>query len=105
MRTQLVAARTVAQALADLATDPESAPGPTGAPTLEIAGPRAENLVDMATRLVARRGDPVRIEGVSNPADPDRALYETGGLLPGPNATFAGPTFEDWLNSMSVPML
>ena len=103
MRTQLVAARTVAQALADLATGPESAPAPgsAGAPIPEIAGPREENLVDMARLLVARRGDPVRIEGVSDPADPDRALYETGALLPGPHATLAGPTFAEWLDSTS----
>jgi uncharacterized protein YbjT (DUF2867 family) len=103
MRTQLVAARTVAQALTDLATDPESAPAPEsgGAPILEIAGPRAENLVDMAILLAARRGGPVEIEGVSDPADPDRDLYETGALLPGPAATLAGPTFEEWLDSTS----
>jgi uncharacterized protein YbjT (DUF2867 family) len=87
MRTQLVAARTVAEALAELATD------------AEIAGPREENLVEMARRLVARRGEPVKIEGVSDPADPDRDLYETGALLPGPDATLAGPTFEEWLES------
>jgi hypothetical protein len=103
MRTQLVAARTVAQALTDLATDPESAAAPESgeAPILEIAGPRAENLVDMAILLAARRGDPVEIEGVSDPADPDRDLYETGALLPGPAATLAGPTFEEWLDSTS----
>jgi uncharacterized protein YbjT (DUF2867 family) len=103
MRTQLVAARTVAQALADLATGPESAPAPgsSGTSIPEIAGPREENLVDMAKLLVARRGDPVRIEGVSDPADPDRELYETGALLPGPEATLAGPTFEEWLDSTS----
>ena len=103
MRTQLVAARTVAQALADLATSPASAPTPASAeaPIPEIAGPREENLVDMARLLVARRGDPVRIEGVSDPADPDRDLYETGALLPGPHATLAGPTFEEWLDSTS----
>ena len=103
MRTQLVAARTVARALADLATGPESAPlpGSSGTPIPEIAGPREESLVDMAKRLVARRGGPLGIEGVSDPADPDRDLYETGGLLPGPHATLAGPTFEEWLNSTS----
>lgn len=103
MRIQPVAARTVAQALADLATGPESAPAPgsSGAPILEIAGPRPENLVDIATLLVARRGDPVRIEGVTDPADPDRDLYETGALLPGPGATLAGPTFKEWLDSAS----
>lgn len=101
MRTQLVAARTVAQALADLATDPETTPGSAEAPILEIAGPREENLVDMAILLAARRGDPVKIEGVSDPADPDRELNETGALLPSPDATLAGPTFEEWLDSTS----
>ena len=53
----------------------------------------------MATLLAARRGDPVRIEGVSDPADPDHVLNESGALLPGPHATHAGPTFEEWLES------
>jgi len=88
MRTQLVAARTVAEALADAALDPASA-------VAEIAGPREESLVKMAKLLVARRGDPVRIEGVSDPTDSE--LYETGALLSGPGAKLAGPTFEDWL--------
>jgi len=103
MRTQLVAARTVAQALADLATAPEEAPaaGSAGAPILEIAGPREESLVDMAILFAARRGIPVRIEGVSDPADPNRDLFENGALLPGPDATLAGPTFEEWLDSTS----
>lgn len=100
MRTQLVAARTVAEALADLAVG--SGPmGSNGAPIAEIAGPREESLVEMATLLVTRRGDPVRIEGISNPDDPDRDLNENGALLPGPDATLAGPTFEDWLDSAS----
>ena len=101
MRVQPVAARTVAEALADLATRSAPAPGSFGTPILEIAGPRKENLVDMATRLVARRGDPMRIEGVSDPADPDRDVFEKGGLLPGPDAALAGPTFEEWLDSTS----
>jgi uncharacterized protein YbjT (DUF2867 family) len=103
MRTQLVAARTVAQALADLATGAElpPAPGSSAAPISDIAGPREESLVDMATVLATRRGDKVRIEGRSEPADPDRELFESGALLPGPNATLAGPTFEEWLDSTS----
>jgi hypothetical protein len=60
-----------------------------------------EHLVDVARLLAARRGGPLRIEGVSDPADPDHDLYETGGLLPGPHATLAGPTFEEWLDSTS----
>ena len=103
MRTQLVAARTVAQALADLATVPQSAPtsGSFGTSIPEIAGPREENLVEAAKLLMARRGERVRIEGVSDQADPDRELYESGALLPGPDATLAGPTFEEWLDSTS----
>jgi uncharacterized protein YbjT (DUF2867 family) len=101
MRTQSVAARAVAEALADLATDPDSAAarGSSEAPIPEIAGPREQNLVDMAKLLVARRGNPVRIEGVRDPTDPNTEIYETGGLLPGPAASLAGPTFEEWLDS------
>jgi uncharacterized protein YbjT (DUF2867 family) len=101
MRTQLIAARTVAEALAKVATDPDLQPsgGSGGAPIAEIAGPRAESMVEMARLLVSRRGDPVRVEGVSDPADPDRDLYTSGGLLPGPDATVAGPTFAEWLES------
>jgi uncharacterized protein YbjT (DUF2867 family) len=86
MRTQLVAARTVAEALADLVMEP--APGPI----LEIAGPREESMVDAARLLMARRGEPVRIEGVTWDE-----RYEAGAALPGPDATLAGPTFEEWL--------
>jgi uncharacterized protein YbjT (DUF2867 family) len=97
MRTQLVAGRSVAEALADLATLPDSNAGT--APFPEIAGPRKERLVEMARLLAARRGGPVRAEAVVDPADPDRDLYEQGALLPGPHATLAGPTFEEWLES------
>jgi uncharacterized protein YbjT (DUF2867 family) len=99
MRTQLVASRTVAEALAALATDPDSAPAPGNTPVAEIAGPRAESLVDMAKLLVARRGNALQIQGVSDPDNPDERLAATGGLLPSPHATLAGPTFEEWLDS------
>jgi hypothetical protein len=55
----------------------------------------------MAKLLVSRRGDPVRIEGMINPDDPDRDLNLNGALLPGPDATLAGPTFEEWLDATS----
>jgi uncharacterized protein YbjT (DUF2867 family) len=96
MRTQLVAARTVAEALADLVNGSEPAPE-TSIP--EIAGPREENLVDVARLVAARRGDSVRIEVVSDPDDPEQARYASGALLPGPDAVLAGPTFEQWLDS------
>jgi dTDP-4-dehydrorhamnose reductase len=88
MRTQLVAARTVAEALVDVALDPEAS-------IREIAGPREESLVETAKLLVAKRGDPLRIEAVSDSTDCE--LYEGGALLPGPDATLAGPTFREWL--------
>jgi uncharacterized protein YbjT (DUF2867 family) len=97
MRTQLVAARTVAEALVDLAL--ADAPVPSGAPFPEIAGPRAERLADMAALLLARRGDAVTVLEVSDPDDPDAERNADGGLLPGPHATLAGPTFAEWLDA------
>jgi uncharacterized protein YbjT (DUF2867 family) len=95
MQTQLVAARTVAQALAALATGSESEqPGEI----LEIAGPRTERLAEAARLLAARRGDPARVEEVSDPSDHDARLYANGGILRGPDATLAGPAVEDWLD-------
>jgi len=94
MRTRLVAARTVAEALADLATNPPPEPQ---AGTPEIGGPREESLVAMAELFVAQRGVPVRVVGVSDPGEPNADLFESGALLPGPGATLAGPTFEEWL--------
>ena len=84
------------QALATLATSPESES--QSDEILEIAGPRAENLAEMASLLAARRGDPARVEEVSGQSDPDAELLANGTLLPGPKATLAGPTFEDWLD-------
>jgi uncharacterized protein YbjT (DUF2867 family) len=95
MRTQLVAARAVAEVLADLAAEPI----PAGAPFVEVAGPREESLVEMATLLASRRGYPAKIEGVSDPADPGHEINENGGLLPGPGAILVGPTFAEWLDS------
>jgi uncharacterized protein YbjT (DUF2867 family) len=97
MRTQIVAARTVAEALAALALSSEVEP--EGERPAEIAGPREEYLPDLAALLAERRGETVKIEAVSNPADPDDALNTNGGLLPGPHATLVGPTFAEWLDS------
>jgi uncharacterized protein YbjT (DUF2867 family) len=97
MRTQLVAARTVAEALADL-TDAEDVPS-NGFP--EIAGPREETMLRAARKLVEHRGDSIEVEEWSDPENPDRELFENGALLPGPQATLAGPTYEEWLESSS----
>jgi uncharacterized protein YbjT (DUF2867 family) len=95
MRTQLVAARTVGEELARLAT----ASSFDAAAISEIAGPREESLVAAARLLVAHRGESLDIEGVVNQDDPDHELNLDGALLPGPKATLAGPTFEEWLAS------
>jgi len=90
MRTQLVSARAVAESLVYLAlTDTVE-----GGPIWEIAGPREERLLDVA-RLIAPDG--VRVEEGATLGDADSALFDSGALLPGPDARLAGPTFEDWL--------
>jgi uncharacterized protein YbjT (DUF2867 family) len=99
IRTQLVAARSVAEALAVLANGSERVPGSDGEAILEIGGPREEKLVEVARLLVSRRDEPLRVEEVTNAADPDHELLENGALLPGPDATLAGPTFEEWLDA------
>jgi uncharacterized protein YbjT (DUF2867 family) len=100
MRVQPVAARSVAEVLADLATAGDD--GPTPGSIVEIAGPRVENLVDLAAMLAAKRGDPVKVEGVSDPANPDTALYESGELRAGPDGIIAGPTFAEWLDTSAA---
>lgn len=95
MRTQLVAARSVAEALADLVDETDAAP--LGNPIAEVAGPRDENLVDAARLLAAQQGNGLRIETAEWPEDPE-GLYPAGALLPGPVAKLSGPTYEEWLN-------
>jgi uncharacterized protein YbjT (DUF2867 family) len=102
MRTQIIAARTVAEGLAAMATSPGAEftaaqeAGAAGAPVPELAGPREENLASLARLAIARRGDRARIEEVTA-ADPDSRAAAGGSLLPGPHAKLAGPTFEEWL--------
>ncbi|MGW0245967.1 SDR family oxidoreductase [Nocardia goodfellowii] len=95
MRTQLVAARTVAEALVDLAVRP--APAATGGPLPEIAGPQPETMAGAAALLAAERGLRLEVEEVSDPANPDREQFEDGSLLAAPHATLGGPTFAEWL--------
>jgi uncharacterized protein YbjT (DUF2867 family) len=98
MRTQPIAARAVGEELARLATLTTQEMH-SQSPITEIAGPREERLVELAQLLVARSGDPVRVEEWSDPSDPTTELYESGALLPGTGALLAGPTFEEWLEA------
>ena len=98
MQTQLVAARVVAETLADAAEEPEIENGRI----TEVAGPRAERLADVAAALFASRGDSTEIRearaSVLVPAgDPDAEAYAEGAVLPNPGAKLAGPSFEEWL--------
>ncbi|MEU6718991.1 NAD(P)H-binding protein [Nonomuraea sp. NPDC046802] len=93
--TQLVACRTVAEDLADLALNPgEPAPG---TPIPEIAGPRKETLAEAAALLGARRA--IKVVGVDGSGMPDAEIAAEGGLLPSPHAKLAGPTFQEWLDT------
>src|SRR5262245_32297257 len=72
MQTQLVAARVVAETVADAAEEPEIENGRI----TEVAGPRAERLAEAAAALFASRGDAIEVrEGLGAPLtapdDPD----------------------------------
>ncbi|GAA1487854.1 SDR family oxidoreductase [Brachybacterium sacelli] len=67
-----------------LAADPE--------PLAQIAGPREENTLAQARRLLAVRGDDTPVVGVAASESMRR-----GGMLPGPEAILAGPTYDEWL--------
>ncbi|MFI6515531.1 SDR family oxidoreductase [Spirillospora sp. NPDC050679] len=92
---QLVACRTVAETLVDLATDPDA----PGTPIPEIAGPRWESLAEAARLLGARRG--VKVVNADGSGVPDAELAAKGAFLPGPDAKLAGPTFREWLDGQS----
>jgi uncharacterized protein YbjT (DUF2867 family) len=93
MLVQPVAVQAVARVLADLVLTQNVA-----AAVLEIAGPRVESLLDMATRLASRRGDPLDVQGFRE-GTPDEQAIATGALLPSPHATLTGPTFQEWLDA------
>jgi uncharacterized protein YbjT (DUF2867 family) len=98
MQTQLVAARVVAETLADAAEETETENGKI----TEVAGPRAERLADVARALFASRGDSTEVrearESVLVPAgDSDAKAYAEGAALPNEGAKLAGPSFDEWL--------
>lgn len=95
-RTQMVAVRTVAEALVALALDPAD---PPAGPFPEVAGPNVETLAGTAAQLAARLGGPAEVHEVSDPANPDRELLEDRGMLASPHALIAGPSFTEWLDA------
>jgi uncharacterized protein YbjT (DUF2867 family) len=101
MRMQPVAARVVAETLADAAEEPEIENGRI----TEVAGPREERLADAAAALFASRGDSIEIREerqsvlVPRADDPDAKAYAEGAALPNPGAKLAGPSYEEWLGA------
>jgi len=93
MRTQPVAARALAEVLAELVETSEA----TG-PTLEVAGPRAERLAELARMLVAERGESLEVNE-TNEFFPEGDLYDSDAPLPSPDARLVGPTYEEWLKA------
>jgi uncharacterized protein YbjT (DUF2867 family) len=99
MRTQIVAARAVAEVIADVIEADAAAPAPDLTEIIEVAGPREEDLTGLATELVARRGSATRVDAVADPDDANAEMQASGGLLPGPGARLVGPTFRQWLDA------
>jgi uncharacterized protein YbjT (DUF2867 family) len=92
-QTQLVAARVVAEALADAAEEPEIQNGRI----TEVAGAQTERLAGAAAALFASRGESTEIREIRPSGDPDAEAYAEGAALPNPGAKLAGPSFEEWL--------
>ncbi len=87
---QLVAASDVGRVLAETATGPPQG----GAP--DLAGPELQDLVDMARRTLAARGEELRL--VPSWSDGPFGTEMAGEvLLPGPDARLAPTTFDEWL--------
>src|SRR3984885_10064602 len=86
---QPIAQEDVASALAEVAT----APPRSG--LLDIAGPQTQDLVDMARRTFAVRGEQVRLVPTWRGAFGTDMAGEA--LLPGENAWLGATTFDAWL--------
>ena len=89
MQTQVVGARAAAEEIVAVALAEQTST------IVEVAGPRAERLVELARLTAAHDGDTATVEEGPAPADPE--LYTSGALLPGPGARLVGPTYADWL--------
>ncbi|MGE5286880.1 MAG: SDR family oxidoreductase [Micromonosporaceae bacterium] len=94
---QPVAARDVGRALAATAVGSPMGRAP------DLAGPEPQDLVDMARRTLAARGESVRL--IPSWRGPLGAEMAGEVLLPGPDAQIAPTTFDAWLASEDVANL
>jgi uncharacterized protein YbjT (DUF2867 family) len=80
----------------------ETALAPAANGVLEIGGPEAIPLDELARRALAHDGDPRTVV-----ADPDARYYgakvKEGSLTPGPDARLGSIHFDDWLTHSVVP--
>lgn len=90
MRSQPMAAKTVAAELISVAVS-----RPSGA-VVEFAGPDVLDIPAMTRTILAHRGTRKLLIPVSVPKV--GAAMKSGALLPGPGATIAGPTLQEWLD-------
>lgn len=95
MRSQPVAARTVAERLVDLAE------GTPAGRVADLAGPREEWMPDMVRRYLRAIGTPRPVVGLPLPGPGGRAQRD-GTLLARPGAELAGPTFAEWVAALAT---
>lgn len=89
IRSQPVAARTVAEHLVRLA---EAQPGGGQ----ELAGPEVHEIPELARRVVAASGERLHIIGFSMPGRVGKQM-RSDALLAGPGTVIDGPSFATWL--------
>lgn len=95
MRVQTVAATAVAGVLAGIAAGPA-----LGRLATEVTGPEQAELPELARRLMRHRGERARVFAVRLPGAVGRA-QAGGALLPGADASIVGPTFDEWLETVT----
>lgn len=66
---------------------------------VDVAGPRVEQLPNLAARLVRAAGEDLEV--ATTAASPELA---SGACLPGPGAIVAGRSFEEWLRAEHTPV-
>jgi uncharacterized protein YbjT (DUF2867 family) len=96
MRIQPVASRAVAEVLVDAAEDGAVTVAGDPGTIVEVAGPKEERLLDLAAIWVGREAPELSVAPQDTTGWPDADVNAGGGLLPGPGAILAGPTFAEW---------
>jgi uncharacterized protein YbjT (DUF2867 family) len=60
---------------------------------VDLAGPKAERLVDLVERVIESRGVDFKVEIAPTPQS-----LANGSMLPGPNALLRGPDWQTWFD-------